>query len=169
MQQSTRGHPGSDAGVHYEGDTEATRRRLRRLAHALDTAIPLPGGYRVGWDGIIGLIPGIGDLAGTALSSYIIVQAHRLGAPLVVLLRMAINVLIESAVGIIPLVGDLFDFAWKANRRNVELLDDHLDRPHEVRRQSTWIVGGLVGVLAATAILLVALTLWLLRLVLSAL
>lgn len=143
------------------------RRRLRRLAHTLDSAIALPGGYRVGWDGVIGLIPGIGDLTGAGLSSYIILEARRLGAPLIVLMRMAVNVLIETTVGIIPLVGDLFDFVWKANRRNVQLLEDHLDNPREVRRHSTLVVGGLIALMAAAVIALVALALWLLGLLLS--
>jgi len=145
----------------------AARQRLRRLAHTLDTAVALPGGYRVGWDGAIGLIPGIGDLVGTALSSYIILEARRLGAPLVVLMRMTINVLVETAVGVIPVIGDLFDFVWKANRRNVQLLEDHLDNPRDVRRHSTLFVGGLIAVMVVAIVALVALALWLLGLLIS--
>lgn len=99
---------------------------LRRLAHLLDAAIPLPGGLRVGVDGLVGLIPGVGDLAGAVLSAYIIAQARRLGAPPAVLLRMAANVALETFIGTVPVIGDLFDFAWKANRRNVALLERHL-------------------------------------------
>lgn len=154
-------------GVIPPVEEAAARRRLRRLAHTLDSAIPLPGGYRVGLDGAIGLIPGIGDLAGTALSSYIILEARRLGAPLIILLRMTVNVLLETAVGIIPVVGDLFDFVWKANRRNVQLLEDHLDNPREVRRHSTLVVGGLIALMAFAVVALVALALWLLGSLLS--
>lgn len=157
----------ADQGPMAPVEQAAARQRLRRLAHTLDSAIPLPGGYRVGWDGAIGLIPGIGDLAGAALSSYIILEARRLGAPLVVLMRMTINVLIETAVGIIPVFGDLFDFVWKANRRNVELLERYLDNPRSSRRQSTVVVAGLISVMAVAVVGLVALALWLLALLLS--
>lgn len=107
-------------------DHEKSRERLRRLAHVLDSSVPLPGGYRIGVDGIIGLIPGLGDAAGALLSSYILLEGHRLGASAPVLMRMAFNILLETVVGLVPVAGDLFDFAWKANRRNVALLEDHL-------------------------------------------
>jgi hypothetical protein len=155
--------------VREHPDREATRRRLRRLAHVLDTAVPLPGGYRVGVDGLIGLVPGIGDLTGTALSSYIVAEAHRLGVPTVVVMRMVLNVLIESAVGIVPVAGDLFDFVWKANRRNVQLLEEHMERPDAVKRQSGLVVAGLTAGIIAAAVLLVVLIVWLIGLVLSAL
>jgi len=147
---------------------EAARQRLRRFAYLLDSAIPLPGGYRVGIDGTIGLIPGVGDLAGAALSSYIIAEAHRLGTPSVVLLRMLLNVLVESAVGVVPVVGDLFDFAWKANLRNVRLLEKHIEQPRRIRRQSRWILVGVAVTVVAVAVAVMALILWLLSLLLSA-
>lgn len=156
------------AGASERADDE-TRRRLRRLAHLLDNAIPLPGGYRVGFDGAIGLIPGIGDLAGAALSSYVIAEAHRIGVPTVVLLRMLLNVLVETAVGAVPVAGDLFDFVWKANLRNVVLLEGHLGKPREVRRQSRWILAGvIVGVVAVSAGALL-LFVWILKTLLAAL
>lgn len=148
---------------------EDSRRRLRKLAHVLDTAIPLPGGYRIGLDGFVGLIPGIGDLTGAALSSYIIAEAHRLGAPPVLLMRMTLNMLLESVVGLVPIAGDLFDFVWKANRRNVLLLEEHLDSPHRVRRSSRWIVAVVLIVLVAGVIAVLALALALLRWLVSAL
>ncbi len=98
-------------------------KRLRSLSRLLDSAIPLPGGYRIGLDGLIGLIPGIGDIAGGIASSYIIIESARLGASVPTLLRMAFNVLLESIIGLIPIFGDLFDFAWKANERNMILMD----------------------------------------------
>ncbi|WP_417616902.1 DUF4112 domain-containing protein [Oceanisphaera sp.] len=110
--------------THYS--QAAASKRLERVAWILDSAVRLPGGFRVGLDGIIGLVPGIGDLIGAALSSYIVVEAARLKLPLRVLARMAMNVLIELVVGIIPLFGDLFDFAFKANVRNVRLLNEYL-------------------------------------------
>jgi hypothetical protein len=101
-------------------------KHLRRLSWLLDNCIPLPGGYRIGFDGIIGLVPGLGDAVGASLSTYILVQAARLGASPVQLLRMMVNILVETVVGVIPVVGDLFDFAWKANERNMVILDAQL-------------------------------------------
>jgi hypothetical protein len=102
-------------------------KRLRSLSRLLDSAIPLPGGYRIGLDGLIGLIPGIGDVAGGVASSYIIIESARLGASTSTLLRMVYNVLLESIIGLIPVFGDLFDFAWKANEKNMALLDKQLN------------------------------------------
>jgi len=103
-------------------------RRLRALSNLLDSSIGLPGGYRIGIEGFIGLIPGLGDSIGAVLSSYIVLEAARLGASTSALLRMMINVLIEAVVGLVPVLGDLFDFIWKANNRNVALLEKHLEQ-----------------------------------------
>jgi Domain of unknown function (DUF4112) len=104
--------------------------RLRRLARLLDSAVGLPGTrYRIGLDPIIGLVPGIGDVIGAIFSIYIIYQAARLGAPRSILVRMLANVGVDTLVGEIPLLGDLFDFGWKSNARNIALLEGHLERP----------------------------------------
>lgn len=102
-------------------------RRLRALSRLLDSSIPLPGGFRIGLDGLLGLIPGFGDVAGAVASAYIIIEAARLGATTTTLLRMVFNVLLESLIGIIPFLGDLFDFVWKANEMNMDLLENQLD------------------------------------------
>lgn len=97
--------------------------RLRWLATFLDDAIEIPGlKARVGWDAIIGLIPGIGDVASMGLSLYIVYEAKRLGTPRHVLAMMVANVAIDAAVGSIPALGDVFDMAFKANRRNLKLM-----------------------------------------------
>ena len=102
--------------------------RLRRLAHLLDDRFRIPGTrYRIGLDGLIGLVPGIGDAVTTVLALYIVLEARRLGVPLTKLGRMGLNVGLDAVLGAVPLLGDLFDVAWKANRRNLELLLDHLD------------------------------------------
>lgn len=107
---------------------EQQLRPLRRLAGLLDSALPVPGTrWRIGLDGLIGLIPGIGDLAGAALSSYILMKAIRLGVPVGVVLRMLFNILLEMTLGAIPLIGDLFDFGFKANLRNIRLIERHVD------------------------------------------
>lgn len=104
--------------------------RLRRLARLLDSAIQIPGTqFRFGLDPIIGLVPGIGDVIGAIFSSLIIFQAARLGASQATLIRMMTNVAVDTLVGEIPFLGDLFDFGWKSNTRNIALLEQHLDRP----------------------------------------
>ena len=110
-------------------DPARTRARLERLAWLLDSSIRIPGTRRtVGIDALIGLVPVVGDLVGVALSSYILAEAARLGAGRSVLARMAFNIALEGVVGMVPLLGDAFDAAWKANRRNMRLLDAWLDR-----------------------------------------
>jgi hypothetical protein len=118
-------------------DRVAALQRAKKIARLLDSAIGIPGtSIRIGLDPIIGLFPGIGDAAGGVASAYIILIAGRLGAPTSVLLRMALNVAIDTIIGGVPLLGDLFDAGWKANLRNVELLERFVDRPRSARRSS---------------------------------
>lgn len=102
----------------------AALRRARSLARLLDSAFRLPGTrWRFGWDVLIGLVPGIGDLIMAAASVYIIRLAGELGVPLLIRLRMLANVLLDFIVGSVPLAGDLFDAGFKANLRNVALIE----------------------------------------------
>jgi hypothetical protein len=111
--------------------------RLRTMARLLDTAFRVPGTrHRFGLDALIGLVPGIGDAIGAIFSTAIIFQAARLGAPQSVLVRMFGNVSIDTIVGEVPLLGDLFDFGWKANTRNLALLEEHLRSPSAARTGS---------------------------------
>ncbi len=104
-------------------------RRMRTVTRILDTAFRIPGTkVHFGADSIVGLIPGVGDLATGAVSAYLLVEAAKLGVPRHVLLRMLANIGIDAAVGAIPLLGDLFDVAFKANRRNLALVERHLRR-----------------------------------------
>lgn len=103
--------------------------RIEALSHLLDSAFQIPGtNHRVGIDALLGLIPGIGDLVSTALASYIIWEARQLGVPRWKIARMIGNVAVDTTVGAIPFAGDLFDVAFKANRRNMKILRDHLER-----------------------------------------
>jgi hypothetical protein len=103
--------------------------RIDRLATLLDTRFVIPfTKFRFGTDSLIGLAPGIGDVITTALALYIVYEAHRLGAPKTVLARMLGNVAIDGVVGIVPVAGDVFDVLWRANRRNVRILREHLER-----------------------------------------
>jgi hypothetical protein len=109
------------------GDNASRARRVRVLARLLDNAIPIPGTpWKVGFDPIIGLIPGIGDLVGAVLSGYIVLEAVRAEVPTLTLLRMLTNVGVDTLLGAVPAVGDVFDAAWKSNTMNVALLERHL-------------------------------------------
>lgn len=99
---------------------------VEALARWLDYAFALPGGFRFGVAGIIGLIPGIGDLFDALVSLYIVLRAIQLRIARVAIARMLVNVGIEALVGSIPFIGDLFDIAFKANRRNYQLLKSHM-------------------------------------------
>ncbi|QDI75573.1 MULTISPECIES: DUF4112 domain-containing protein [Leisingera] len=101
---------------------------LERLAQRMDRAFRIPGiGLRVGWDSIAGLVPGIGDALSLAPAGYILYSGYQLGASAGTLARMAANTGIDALIGSVPLVGDLFDIAWKSNTRNTELLRRHLE------------------------------------------
>src|SRR5512133_1298806 len=132
---------------------EDVRQRLQRLAWLLDSSLRLPGfNFRIGVDAVLGLIPGFGDAAGVVLSSYIVHQAWRLGVPRSVLLRMWLNIMIEGVVGAVPLLGDIFDAAWKANMRNVALLEAHMQHPQRTATASRT----LLAALAFTVVAMVA-------------
>lgn len=131
-------------------DKQRVRKRLDRLAWYLDNSIQLPGlNVRVGIDPLVGLIPGIGDTIGAIMSSYILSEAARLGAPKSILLKMAFNIAVDALAGALPIFGDLFDFGWKANQRNARILGDYLDNPREAvatSRLFAWVlVGSLIG------------------------
>jgi hypothetical protein len=102
---------------------------LDHLSRLFDTAFVLPGtNVRYGIEAILRLIPGIGDVAASALSAFLLYQAYRLGVPRRLFLRMLANVAVEGLVGSVPLLGDAFDVAFRANRRNVQLLRQHFER-----------------------------------------
>ncbi|HZQ74604.1 MAG TPA: DUF4112 domain-containing protein [Burkholderiales bacterium] len=156
---------GNVLSVGHDGMRHAdVRARLQWLAWLLDSSIPVPGTrFTVGIDAVIGLFPFVGDLIGVVLSSYILNEAARLGAPRALLLRMAFNVGIEGVVGIVPVAGDLFDAAWKANQKNVRLLDAWLERPRAAERSSRLFGAALVAGVALFLVLLGAAAVALLR------
>ena len=126
---------------------------VEALARWLDYAFELPNGFRFGLAGIIGLIPGIGDIVDGLISLYIILRAIQLHIPRVAVARMLVNVGIESLAGSVPFIGDLFDIAFKANRRNYLLLKSHLQSPRSQHR-SDWLFLILTIVLVLASILL---------------
>jgi Domain of unknown function (DUF4112) len=144
-------HPGAVARAPASID------RLRDLARLLDEAIRIPGtNIRIGLDALLGLIPGGGDVAGGLFSGLIMLQAARAGAPASVLARMLGNVLVDVAIGTVPLLGDLFDVAWRANTRNVRLLDAWRERPAATSRAS----GLAVGAILVALFVVIALAVW---------
>lgn len=113
-------------------EREAILARLRIIARMFDEAVRVPGTkISFGWDAVLGLIPVVGDAATTMVSSYFLWEAYRLGASRWTLTKMVGNVLTDFVVGTVPLVGDLVDVAWRANRRNMKLLEKELNRPRK--------------------------------------
>ncbi|MBN9062430.1 MAG: hypothetical protein BGP06_08095 [Rhizobiales bacterium 65-9] len=117
-----------------ESRSDARRReeqalaRLAFVARVMDSAVRIPGvNIRFGVDAALGLVPAIGDMLAGAVAAWIVFEARRLGAPPLLVARMVANVMVDTVFGAVPLVGDAFDVAFKANIRNVELLRRHLD------------------------------------------
>lgn len=116
------------AGLTTPGDPRVELARMRSLSRFLDSAVRIPGTQRrIGADAIVGLLPVAGDAAGALVSLYILYRAVLLGVPVRTLVRMCVNLLVDVAVGSIPVVGDVFDVTWKANERNVDLVERFLD------------------------------------------
>jgi hypothetical protein len=138
--------------------------RLRRLGYLLDNAIPIPGTpFRIGWESIIGLVPGVGDLVGGGFSAYIVLQAARMGVPRSLLARMGWNLLVDLAVGAVPFLGDLFDAGFKANMRNLALLEQHARQPTAARRASRRFVALIAILLGLVLVGAVALAIFLIQ------
>lgn len=129
--------------------------QARAIARVLDGLVPLPGGMRLGLDSIIGLVPGIGDMAGAAASSYIVLLAIRAGASRPAVIRMIGNIVLDTTVGSLPILGDLFDMGWQSNSRNVAIMERDLGatglRRHTSKAVLIMIVLGVLIALAGIA------------------
>ncbi|HEX9981941.1 MAG TPA: DUF4112 domain-containing protein [Thermoanaerobaculia bacterium] len=143
---------------------------LRRFARFMDEAFQIPGTrFRAGFDAILGLIPGVGDVIGGALSAWIVIGAIRHRVPARIVARMVLNIVVDLVFGAIPLAGDVFDFLFEENMKNMRLLEQHRNRIKPPRSAGemtlvgivvmTAIVGLAIGIVAAT----IALVVWLLR------
>ena len=142
--------------------------RLRGLARVLDDLVAVPGTrFRVGLDGLLGLVPGVGDSVTGAVSVYAMFTAYRLGAPPSVLVRMLLNIGIDLVVGSVPLVGDLFDFGWKSNRKNVRLVERYARAPEGVKASSQVVLALLAVIVVAGVVGIALLASWLLAWLLS--
>ena len=125
---------------------------LRRVSGLLDSAMQVPGtSIRFGLDPILGLIPGLGDLVSPLFTIGILWQARDLGIPRVIQLRMIFNVAIDTLVGLVPVIGDLFDVAWKANDMNLALLEKHAYQEHRPSGGDWLFVSGMIAILLAIA------------------
>lgn len=148
--------------------TPAQEQRLelvRRVSKLLDSALVVPGtSFRFGLDPILGLFPGLGDLISPLFTIGVIWQARDLGLPRVVQLRMIFNVAIDTLVGMVPLAGDVFDFVWRSNDKNLALLERHAYEEHPASRGDWVFVGGMILALVVIAVAPFLLLGWLLSL-----
>ena len=137
------------------------------LAKVLDTAVKIPGtSFSLGLDPLLGLIPGLGDLLANLIGTAILVLAARLQVPQIVIARMSLNLLINGAVGAIPIVGDLFSIWFRSHARNAALLRRAATQPYQETQQAILYVAGIIGgtvvllLLAITAVLWIVVKLW---------
>ncbi len=128
---------------------------LETLSRYLDGLFKIPGvGWRFGLDALIGLIPNVGDISTSLVSFYILVAGVRYGVPKITLVRMAFNIGLDYLVGSIPFIGDAFDFFWKSNAQNIELIRTR-GKGHGEGTTADWIfvfliIGVLIGILAGS-------------------
>jgi hypothetical protein len=135
---------------------EKARRELGHMAWLLDSSFRIPGTrFRFGLEPIIGLVPGAGDLVSGALGFYLVLRAMQFRLPIVVILRMVANTVLDLIIGAVPLLGDLFDFVYKSNRRNMELFERYATDPDADTRSQWAFLAGVVMV-AVGSLLLVA-------------
>ena len=147
---------------------EKTLRSLRSLSHILDNALPIPGtSYRIGIDPLLGLFPAAGDYLSAALSAYIVIKAAQIGASSATLSRMAFNIILDTLVGTVPMIGDLFDAGWKANTKNLTLLENHLNSSPKSKKANWCFLLLLLGVLLLVVIATTAVSLFLVGMLLK--
>ena len=151
-----------DTSVETQLQQQQLRQRLDRLARVLDTAFRIPGTrIRFGADALIGLVPGVGDVAGLALGLWLIWQARGVQAPAPLQMKMLGNLGIETLLGIVPVLGDAFDVLWQANQRNRQLLINWMDEQARLQQKPPprpWpliLVGGLLLALLLLGVMLV--------------
>jgi len=133
MEQPQRSRP---MGFPVGRDPLAVRQRIEALEHVLERSFTVPGINRpIGLDAIAGLVPVVGDVIGAAMGAYLIWEASNLGLPRWKLWRMAGNVAFDTAVGAIPVAGDVFDFLFRSNTRNLRIVRRHLDKHHPLIEQ----------------------------------
>jgi hypothetical protein len=133
---------------------------VERLAWGLDESIPLPAGKRMGVDGVIGFVPFVGDLAGMVLGMVVVLAGAAADVSLPTVVRMLWNTTLAGVVGVIPFAGDLFDIAYKANTRNIRLINADLADRDATRKRSLLVLASIVGVAVLSVLLVAALIVW---------
>lgn len=138
------------------------------IADLLDSRFKIPGTrIKFGIDPILGLIPGVGDWFGGMLSIYFMIEAFRAGGGLSVVLRIFLNIIIDIIIGSIPLIGEVFDVAWKANRRNAKLIQNLHTEQKKTEKRSKWFVGLVIVLLTGIILGLIVTVVWLIAQLLS--
>ena len=162
---ATRSRPSPVSGSPAPTARSGGLTRARGLARLLDDLIRIPGtNIGIGLDPVIGLIPGVGDVIGGLMSSYILMVAAQEGAPTSILLRMLGNIALDSLVGVVPVVGDLFDVGVKSNRRNVDLLERYLGAPRKTKAASHGVVALIFLAVILLVVGVIAAGVWIVRL-----
>ena len=156
-----------------QGETpNAVSPEIELLAKLMDSVFHIPGiGVRLGFDAILGLIPGLGDSVTSIVSLYLLHAARKQGLPRVAMIRMVVNVLIDVILGSIPFVGDLFDVFWKANEKNVAIMRRHAAANPAIERKATWsdwlfLLGAalvLIAFVVGSAYIAISLVVWIAR------
>ncbi len=134
----------------------------------MDDLFRIPGtGRRIGLEPLIGLIPVVGDLATGAVGAYLIARALRFRLPVIVVVRMVFNTLLDVVIGGIPLLGDVFDFYWKGNSRNMELFREYAEEPGRSTRRHYIFFAAVLGLILLVILAVAAAVIWLIRQILS--
>ena len=140
MQSSIRGEV---IGASRSERFHAAERRIERVTHALDELVGIPGTpVKVGLDPVVGLIPVVGDVISGIVGAWVIAEAARFGIPRIVLARMTVNLVVDLAIGLIPFLGDLYDFVFRSNSRNLALFRRHALEPEaSTRGEAAFFIG----------------------------
>jgi hypothetical protein len=125
---------------------------VEKLAWLMDSSIPIGRRWAIGLDGLVGLVPGVGDMAGTLVSALIIISATRAGTPRATVARMIINMAFDTILGAVPILGDVFDFAYKANTKNVKLFRESIQGQRQTLRDWGFILAVALALFAILAI-----------------
>ena len=149
-------------------DLDRRLQALRGWQRLLDSAFRVPGtNIRFGWDPIVGLVPWAGDVATALFACVLIVHAHRMRIPRVIQLRMLINVMTDVVVGLVPFVGDVADVFWKANSRNMALIEQHAGQPRAATAGDYLFVATVLTAVVLVAAIPIALMYWMFNAVLQ--
>jgi len=140
--------------------------KLRKLSDLWDRSLNIPGTtFKVGLESLVGLFPVGGDIIGFLLSLYVLYQAMQFRLPVSILFRMLLNILIDGVVGSVPILGDIFDTTWKANTKNVNILEAYIREPVKSKKNNQWFIIAFFGVIVLVLISLISISVLLVWLV----